>query len=175
MDYTNNSTRRITSTIENSTGLEKDHNSTSSQIVELSLETLQSNVSMNAVIDNGQILYQMEGINNSFKGVTEEIYSNKNLTTTTEFQNTSFSYNDVGDNETTNSTLLSSCDDNDVQGWDIVFEFVFHGVLLNCVGMLGLVGNLLSIFILSRPQMKGSTNCILIGLATYDSILIITR
>ena len=70
---------------------------------------------------------------------------------------------------------LTSCDDIDVQGWDIVFEFVFHGVLLNCVGMLGLVGNLLSIFILSRPQMKGSTNCILIGLATYDSILIITR
>ena len=58
---------------------------------------------------------------------------------------------------------------------DTVFEFFVHGVLLNAVGLLGLVGNLLSIFILSRPQMKGSTNCILIGLATYDSILIITR
>ena len=90
----------------------------------------------------------------------------------TNLQNTSFSL-DLDDSNTT--IILTSCEDTDVEGWDIVFEFVFHGVLLNCVGMLGLVGNLLSIFILSRPQMKGSTNCILIGLATYDSILIITR
>ena len=55
------------------------------------------------------------------------------------------------------------------------FELVVPGVLLNIVGVLGLIGNLLSIFILSRPQMKGSTNCILIGLASYDSILILTR
>ena len=55
------------------------------------------------------------------------------------------------------------------------FEFFLPGCLLNGVGILGLVGNLLSIFILSRPQMKGSTNCILIGLATYDIILILSR
>jgi len=55
-----------------------------------------------------------------------------------------------------------------------IFEFLVPAVLVNGVGVLGLVGNLLSIFILSRPQMKGSTNCILIGLATYDSILIIS-
>ena len=58
---------------------------------------------------------------------------------------------------------------------DFIFEFLVPSVLLNGVGILGLVGNLLSIFILSRPQMKGSTNCILIGLATYDSILILSR
>jgi hypothetical protein len=58
---------------------------------------------------------------------------------------------------------------------DFIFEFLVPSVLLNGVGLLGLVGNLLSIFILSRPQMKGSTNCILIGLATYDSILILSR
>ena len=56
-----------------------------------------------------------------------------------------------------------------------MFEFFLPGILLNCVGALGLVGNLISIFILSRPQMKGSTNCILIGLATYDIILILSR
>lgn len=55
------------------------------------------------------------------------------------------------------------------------FEFFLPGLLLNSVGCLGLVGNGLSIFILSRPQMKGSTNCILIGLATYDIILILSR
>ncbi len=58
---------------------------------------------------------------------------------------------------------------------DFVFEFFCPGILLNGIGSLGLVGNLISIFILSRPQMKGSTNCILIGLATYDIILIVTR
>ena len=55
------------------------------------------------------------------------------------------------------------------------FELVIPGLMLSLVGVLGLVGNLLAIFILSRPQMKGSTNCILIGLASSDSILIITR
>jgi len=58
---------------------------------------------------------------------------------------------------------------------DFIFEFIVPSVFLNGVGILGLVGNLLTIFILSRPQMKGSTNCILIGLATYDSILILSR
>jgi hypothetical protein len=45
----------------------------------------------------------------------------------------------------------------------VLFEFVVPGVLLNCVGLLGLLGNLLSIIVLSRPQMKSSINCILIG------------
>lgn len=56
-----------------------------------------------------------------------------------------------------------------------VFELIVAGILLTLLGVLGLVGNLLSVFILSRPQMKGSTNYILIGLATSDSILILTR
>ena len=56
-----------------------------------------------------------------------------------------------------------------------LYELIVAGFLLSCVGVLGLVGNLISIFILTRPQMKGSTNCILTGLATYDSILILTR
>ena len=126
---------------------------------------------MNAVNNGSSILNQMAENNNTFQDEEnfQRIADKSNLT---DLQNTSFSL-DLDDSNTT--IILTSCEDTDVEGWDIVFEFVFHGVLLNCVGMLGLVGNLLSIFILSRPQMKGSTNCILIGLATYDSILIITR
>ena len=126
---------------------------------------------MNAVNNGSSILNQMAENNNTFQDEEnfQRIATKSNLTN---LQNTSFSL-DLDDSNTT--IILTSCEDTDVEGWDIVFEFVFHGVLLNCVGMLGLVGNLLSIFILSRPQMKGSTNCILIGLATYDSILIITR
>ena len=126
---------------------------------------------MNAVNNGSSILNQMAENNNTFQDEEnfQRITDKSNLT---DLQNTSFSL-DLDDSNT--AINLTSCEDTDVEGWDIVFEFVFHGVLLNCVGMLGLVGNLLSIFILSRPQMKGSTNCILIGLATYDSILIITR
>ena len=126
---------------------------------------------MNAVNNGSSILNQMAENNYTFqdKESFQTIDAKSNLTY---LQNISVNL-DLDDSNITED--LTSCDDIDVQGWDIVFEFVFHGVLLNCVGMLGLVGNLLSIFILSRPQMKGSTNCILIGLATYDSILIITR
>ena len=126
---------------------------------------------MHAVNNGSSILNQMPEDNYTFhdKESFQSIDAKNNLTY---LQNISANL-DLDDSNITED--LTSCDDIDVQGWDIVFEFVFHGVLLNCVGMLGLVGNLLSIFILSRPQMKGSTNCILIGLATYDSILIITR
>lgn len=56
-----------------------------------------------------------------------------------------------------------------------IFEFIIPGVLLNIVGFLGLLGNILSIIVLSRPQMKSSIHCLLLGLASYDSVLIVTR
>lgn len=49
---------------------------------------------------------------------------------------------------------------------NVFFEFVVPGVLLNGIGILGLLGNVISIAVLSRPQMKSSINCILIGNAT---------
>jgi hypothetical protein len=44
-----------------------------------------------------------------------------------------------------------------------LFEFVVSLMLLVIVALPGLVGNFISIFILSRPQMKTSLNVILIG------------
>ena len=58
--------------------------------------------------------------------------------------------------------------------YSIFFDFVVPGILLNIIGLLGLIGNTLSIIVLSRPQMRQSINCILIGLASFDSILIVT-
>ncbi|XP_046462661.1 FMRFamide receptor-like isoform X2 [Daphnia pulex] len=55
-----------------------------------------------------------------------------------------------------------------------LFEFVISLVLLIVVALPGLVGNFISIFILSRPQMRTSLNVILIGLASFDSILLLT-
>ena len=60
--------------------------------------------------------------------------------------------------------------------WDFEtrFEFVFHGLLISCLGIFGLMGNLASIVILSRPQMRNSINTILIALVTFDILLILT-
>ena len=62
----------------------------------------------------------------------------------------------------------------DTAEYSILFEFVVPGILLNIIGLLGLIVNTLSIIVLSRPQMRQSINCILIGLASFDIILVIT-
>jgi hypothetical protein len=54
------------------------------------------------------------------------------------------------------------------------YEFWSNGILLNLVGFLGVLGNILSMIILSRPQMRSSINYLLIGLARCDTILILT-
>ena len=47
---------------------------------------------------------------------------------------------------------------NEQEGWAYrdTFEFIVHGVLVGIVGVFGLVGNILSIVILSRPQGSSS-------------------
>ena len=74
------------------------------------------------------------------------------------------------------TTLHEPTETNDVDNWsfDVTFEFVVHGILINSVGVLGLLGNVVSIVVLSRPQMKSSINTLLIGLVGCDSLLIIT-
>lgn len=56
----------------------------------------------------------------------------------------------------------------------ILFEFITNGVLLCVVCALGLIGNALSIIILSRPAMRSSTNILLGGLARCDAALLTT-
>ncbi|XP_043214314.1 FMRFamide receptor-like [Amphibalanus amphitrite] len=51
-------------------------------------------------------------------------------------------------------------------------EFLLRGVLLNSVNLVGLVCNSTSVYILSRPPMRSSTSCCLIGLAVYDMLLL---
>lgn len=57
---------------------------------------------------------------------------------------------------------------------DKLFRFVVHGVLLNGIGAGGLLGNALAVLVLSRPQMRSSINCLLVGLAACDTALILT-
>lgn len=53
-------------------------------------------------------------------------------------------------------------------------DFWLSGVLLNSIGIIGIAGNVLSMLILSRPQMRSSINYLLIGLARCDTVLIVT-
>ena len=64
---------------------------------------------------------------------------------------------------TDNSTLTEESLDAEDGTTSVFFNFVVPGILLNGIGLLGLAGNAISALILSRPQMKSSINCILIG------------
>ena len=44
-----------------------------------------------------------------------------------------------------------------------MFQLVMHGILLPIVVLFGLVGNLISIFIFTRHEMKASINLIFTG------------
>jgi 7 transmembrane receptor (rhodopsin family) len=70
------------------------------------------------------------------------------------------------------NTTTYECED--VAGDLSLFEFWTNGILLNIVGVFGIFGNILSMIILSRPQMRSSINYLLIGLARCDIVLILT-
>ncbi|XP_044757037.1 FMRFamide receptor [Coccinella septempunctata] len=55
-----------------------------------------------------------------------------------------------------------------------LLRFIINGLLLNIIGVLGMFGNIISMIILSRPQMRSSINYLLIGLARIDTVLILT-
>ena len=52
-----------------------------------------------------------------------------------------------------NLTSLTSPQDGGCWAHNVTFEFVVHGVLMGIVGLFGLIGNIISIVILSRPQV----------------------
>ncbi|XP_011159970.1 FMRFamide receptor isoform X2 [Solenopsis invicta] len=56
---------------------------------------------------------------------------------------------------------------------DSLADFIIYGIFVNLIGLFGILGNTISMIILSRPQMKSSINYLLIGLARCDTVLII--
>lgn len=53
------------------------------------------------------------------------------------------------------------------------FDFWISHCCLTVISVLGIMGNLLSMLILSRPQMKSSISAVLFGLACCDTVLLI--
>nr|QMS43312.1 FMRFamide receptor [Thaumetopoea pityocampa] len=74
-----------------------------------------------------------------------------------------------------NASAAEGCtsDEPEEEGGRLV-RFVVHGVLLNGIAAGGLLGNALSMVVLTRPQMRSSINCLLVGLAACDTLLIVT-
>ncbi|XP_054722361.1 FMRFamide receptor-like [Uloborus diversus] len=74
-------------------------------------------------------------------------------------------------------------EDNDTYNQDNVtmvfpditmFEFITEGVVLTVLGVMGILGNIISLIILSKPEMRASVNCGLQGLAFFDTIVLIS-
>lgn len=93
----------------------------------------------------------------------------ENLTTTTTTATAVFGNNETW-NWTNGSKVATECDSVVSDG---LVEFLIYGVLLNVISLLGIMGNGISMIVLSRPQMKSSINYLLIGLATCDTLLIL--
>ncbi|XP_050521591.1 FMRFamide receptor [Daktulosphaira vitifoliae] len=100
--------------------------------------------------------------NNSHSVVPEAIVNN----------NSSNYYENSGSNDSFNTCPVFNNTESD--DYNLLFEFIAYGILLNVIGVFGILGNVISMIILSRPQMKSSINYLLIGLARCDTVLIIT-
>lgn len=55
----------------------------------------------------------------------------------------------------------------------VTFQFYAWGITANVVSCFGIIGNILSIIVLSHRQMRNSTSYYLISLAVYDMILLL--
>ncbi|KAH8398807.1 hypothetical protein KR222_007502 [Zaprionus bogoriensis] len=96
-------------------------------------------------------------------------------------------FNQINYNNATHTDLFPEYDDYGEPNWTRICEEIYNpqlennriefwvcGVLLNIVGVLGILGNVISMIILSRPQMRSSINYLLTGLARCDTMLIIS-
>lgn len=80
---------------------------------------------------------------------------------------------EVLSNATGNSST-SSCGvwDEDTEYTVNMCSYWMEGVLLTSTGTIGLIGNVFSIVILSKPDMYNAFNQLLIALSTLDSVFI---
>ncbi|XP_075162006.1 FMRFamide Receptor [Haematobia irritans] len=129
-------------------------------------------------IDSGEFIKSVSEANNQFSStpyitVTDSsmVYSNFNGSPSTFLpayeSNVTLSH--LSNYSYQPCTSVYSPDDEEA-----LVEFWVCGVCLNVVGILGIIGNVVSMIILSRPQMRSSINYLLIGLACCDTVLIIT-
>jgi len=59
--------------------------------------------------------------------------------------------------------------------WRWIYEYVVAGFLQMFVCIFGIIGNSISVVVLTRPEMKSSPNVLLLGLALADNMYLIGR
>jgi hypothetical protein len=72
--------------------------------------------------------------------------------------------------ETNHTDVYQLINDNEAV-IDIV-KFLFQGVGITIFALLGIIGNIFSIIVLSNKRMRTSISCLLIGLAICDMIIL---
>jgi len=75
-------------------------------------------------------------------------------------------------NESENISRVSRVSEIDNSRPETQFEFAVDGVGIVVMSLMGIIGNAVSGWILSRPKMRSSINCLLLGLAIADSVFI---
>ena len=75
-----------------------------------------------------------------------------------------------------NETYLHYTDEEDGSSdvRDEMFEYVTEGVLLTSISILGLIGNIMAMYVLLRPSLRGIFSNILTGLASFDALFLAT-
>ena len=73
-----------------------------------------------------------------------------------------------------NKTYSHDGDEQEDSVRDEIFEYITEGVLLTSVSVLGLIGNILAMYVLLRPTLRGTFSNILTGLATFDALFLAT-
>ena len=78
----------------------------------------------------------------------------------------------TGDNDTYNKNN----DNNATDKYVLVdmFEYITEGVLLTTISVLGFLGNMLAMYVLHQPSLKGTFSNILTGLASFDALFLAT-
>ena len=81
-------------------------------------------------------------------------------------------YGAYQDNETYYHYNGEEDDSSDVR--DEMFEYVTEGILLTSISILGLIGNIMAMYVLLRPSISGIFSNILTGLASFDALFLAT-
>ena len=73
-----------------------------------------------------------------------------------------------------NSSYLNYSDYDESAVRDEMFEYVTEGILLTSISILGLIGNIMAMYVLLRPSLRGIFSNILTGLASFDALFLAT-
>ena len=80
----------------------------------------------------------------------------------------------IYENHTYEDTDYYDSMNNSYEVRDEMFEYVTEGVLLTSISVLGLIGNILAMYVLLRPTLRGTFSNILTGLASFDALFLAT-